>query len=69
MEFADLLLDNGELIRVSFQPQHLDDFYEVLESTMKTKSWLSVGRWDGTTAEYMNNYIFRINMGRVVALL
>ena len=69
MEYIDLVLDNGELVRVSFLSKFYDDVYETIENTMKRRDWWSSAQWDKCTAEYLGHNLDRVNMSRVVGML
>lgn len=68
-EYIDLLLDNGELVRVEHDPEHTDEIHEAIENTMKREDWWGVATYEGTSATYRGIRIERVNMKRVVAML
>ena len=67
--FLDLLMDNGELVRIECQSKHEDELHETLENSMKRGEWWSPARFDGCTATYMGTLLNRVAMRRVVAML
>lgn len=67
--YVDLVIDNGELIRIECPSKFEDELYESIEHTMKRRDWFSVMQWDGCSATYMGMRLDRVNMGRVVAAL
>lgn len=67
--FLDLMLDNGELVRVKCPTKHEDDLYESLEHAMKRGDWWSPNQFDGCRAEYMGTKLDRVAMKRVVGTL
>ncbi len=67
--WADLLLDNGEIVRCEVPSKYEDEFWESVEATLKRRDWFSVRQWDGANAQYMGHYVERVNMARVVATL
>lgn len=67
--YIDLVLDNGELIRIECPTKHEDECYQTLENSMKRKYWWSPNQFDGCNAEYMGLSIGRVNMARVVGML
>lgn len=69
MEYADLLMDNGEIIRMEFNLENADDIYDEIENHLKCQDWLPVRNYDGCSAKYRGIYIDRVNMARVVAML
>lgn len=68
-EFADLVLDSGEIVRIDCPSKYIDEFYESLEHAMKIGDWWSPNRFDGCTAEFLGHSMNRINMKKVVGLL
>jgi hypothetical protein len=69
MDYIDLLLDNGEIIRLEAPAKFSDDIHEAITDTMKRRDWLCVERWQGCDATYLGHGIRRINMARVVGTL
>lgn len=69
MEYIDLVMDNGELVRIAVPEKRIDEAHDTIENTMKRREWWSVNQWEGCSAEYMGHSIDRVNMGRVVAML
>lgn len=67
--FVDLMMDNGELVRVECPSKYEDELHETLENSMKRGEWWSPSRFDGCTATYMGTIINRVAMRRVVAML
>lgn len=67
--FLDLMLDNGELVRVECPTKHEDDLHESLEHAMKRGDWWSPKQFDGCRAEYMGTNLNRVAMRRVVGTL
>ena len=67
--FVDLMLDNGELVRIQCPGKFEDELHDALENCMKRRDWWSPGQFDGCDAQYMGLYIDRVNMGRVVGCL
>lgn len=67
--FVDLLIDNGELVRIECPEKLEDDLWDSLENCMKRRDWWSPGIFDGCRATYLGHSIDRVNMGRVVATL
>lgn len=69
MTLLDLLMDNGELVRIECPTKHHDALYDSIEHAMKRGDWWSPGRFDGCTAEYMGMALDRVAMRRVVGIL
>jgi hypothetical protein len=65
MNFIDLVMDNGELVRVEIPDKHFDDVMDDIENTMKRRDWWS-SSYDGVKATYLGNILNCVNMGRVV---
>lgn len=69
MEYIDLLMENGELVRIEVPDKHADACYEALETSMKRKDWWCPSMFDGAKAEYMGLSINRVAMNKVVGML
>lgn len=67
--FFDLVMENGELVRLEVPRKFEDDCHGCLENQMKIRGWFSTARWKGCQATYMGMTLDRVNMGKVVALL
>ena len=67
--YADLMMDNGELVRIECPSKFEDDFHESISNCMKRKDMWSPSRFDGASAEYLGVGIDRVNMARVIGLL
>lgn len=66
--YANLVLDNGEFIRIECPAQFAGEFYESVENGMKRGDRWSPLQWDGCRAEYLGVSLDIINMRRVVGL-
>lgn len=69
IEYVDLILDNGELVRIEYKDKYLDEMYEYLENTIKRKDTWSASRFEGTRATYMGVEIERVNTAKIVGTL
>ena len=69
MEFTDLMMDNGELVRIEYPDKFIDDVFETLDNAMKRGDWWSPAQFDGCKAEYIGISLDRINMKRVIGML
>lgn len=69
MIYADLVLENGGLIRVECPRKFEDEFYESLRNSIKIGGWWSPSRFAGCSAEYLGMSLDRVNAGKVVAML
>jgi hypothetical protein len=67
--YVDLLIDNGELVRIECHDKHEDELHDTIKYAMKRKDWWSPKRFDGCRAEYLGVLLDRVNMGRVVGTL
>ncbi len=67
--YLDLMLDNGELVRIECPGKFEDELLDTIEQSMKRRDWWSPNRFDGCSAEYMGLMLDRVNMGRVVGVL
>lgn len=69
MTLVDLLLENGELVRIECPQKHHDALYDSLENAMKRGDWWSPGRFDGCQATYLGMNLDRVAMRRVIGVL
>ncbi|MDY6979181.1 MAG: hypothetical protein SV201_04830 [Pseudomonadota bacterium] len=69
IEYVDLVMDNGELVRIECPDQDVDDMHESLEHSMKRRDWWSPNQFDGCQATYLGLLLGRVNMARVVGIL
>lgn len=69
VEYTDLVMDNGELVRIECPEKYCDDLAEALENCMKRRDWWNPGMFADCEAKYMGHRLDRVNMGRVVATL
>lgn len=67
--FVDLLMENGELVRIECPSKHEDQLHDTIEQAMKRRDWWSPSQFDGCQAEYMGIAIDRVNMGKVIGRL
>ena len=68
-ECMDLVLDNGELVRVEYPSDVMDDIWEEIENSTKTKNWFCPQNWEGCIATYLGHTLDRINMSKVIGIL
>lgn len=68
-EYIDLVLDNGEIVRIECPVKHFDACMDAIGNSMKRRDWWSPSMFDGCRATYLGLYIDRVNMARVVAEL
>lgn len=68
-EYVDLVLEDGELVRIECPQEQHDELYETLQQAMKRRDVWSPGRFDGCTAHYLGLRLDRVNMARVVGML
>lgn len=64
--FIDLVLDNGEFVRIECPGRHEDELYESIENAIKLGEEWSPRRFDNCTATYRGIWLERVNMARVV---
>lgn len=67
--YIDLVLDNGELVRIEVPAKFENEAYDSIENAMKIGDWWSPSRFAGASAAFMGMYIDRVSMKRVVAML
>lgn len=68
-EYVDLVLDSGELVRITCPAKYWDDLYDSLEHAMKRGDWWSPGMFSDCRAEIMGLGMSRVSMRRVVGML
>lgn len=69
MSTVDLLLDNGELVRIEYPDSHMDAVLESLDNAMKRRDRWAPGQWDKCHATYLGIGLDSVNMARVVGWL
>ncbi|MEY4375711.1 MAG: hypothetical protein RJB26_261 [Pseudomonadota bacterium] len=67
--WIDLVLDNGELVRIELPERLEDEVREDIDNALRRRDWWSTRTIDGCSATFMGLRIDRVNMGRVVAML
>lgn len=68
-EYVDLVMANGELVRIECLDKYSDELYESLDNAKKRGDWWSPNMFDGCKAEYMGLILSRVSMKDVVAIL
>lgn len=66
---VDLVLDNGELVRVECRSEDADAIFDSLMLAMKRKDAWDAGQFEECCANYLGNPLESVNMARVVGLL
>jgi len=69
MVYTDLVMDNGELVRIECPNEFADKMYDTLQNAMKRRDWWSPTQFDGCSAEYMGMNMDKVNMARVIGTL
>lgn len=69
MTNIDLVMDNGELVRIECPDKYSDECYDSLEHAMKLGNWWSPHQFDGCSATYLGMSVDRVAMKRVMAML
>jgi len=67
--YIDLVLDNGELVRIECPMKFEDKLHESLENHMKRADRWSPGEFDGCSATFLGMSLGLVNMARVVGVL
>ena len=68
-EYVDLVMDNGELVRIECPEKFAGELHDTLGHAMKRRDWWSPLQFDGCRAEYMGMNLDRVNMARVIGRL
>lgn len=63
---VDLILDNGELVRIGCPGQHEDEFMDSINNAIKMADEWSPRQFENCSATYRGIYLERVNMARVV---
>jgi hypothetical protein len=67
--FIDLVLDNGDLVRIEAPSNVEDELHDELNNAMRRRDWWATRMFDGCRAKFMGMNLDRVNMGRVVGIL
>lgn len=67
--FVDLVLEDGELVRIECPERHHDELHETLQQAMKRRDLWAPSRFEGCAAHYLGLRLDRVNMARVVGML
>lgn len=67
--YCDLVMDNGDLVRIECPGRYEDALYVSIENCIKRRDWWSPRQFDGCRAGYMGLYLVRVNMARVIGEL
>ena len=67
--YVDLVMDNGELVRISCPDKFEDELHETLDNTRKRNDWWSPSQFTDCKAEYIGLGLDRVNMSRVIGEL
>lgn len=68
-EYIDLLLLNGELVRIECKVDHFDEVMDSIDNARKRNDWWSVVMFEGTSATYMGICLDRINTNQIMGIL
>ena len=69
MEYADLMIENGEIARIEYPEKHIDAFFESIDNARKRRDWWSPSQFEGCKIEYMGISLDRIDMNKVIGML
>lgn len=67
--FADLVMRDGNLVRIECPYKHEDEFFDSLETAIKVGGTWSPCRFDGCKASYLGHPLLKVNMSHVVGLM
>ena len=67
--YVDLVMDNGEITRVSCPDKFEDELHETIDNARKRNDWWSPNQFAACRAEYMGLGLDRVNMSRVIGEL
>lgn len=67
--YVDLVLDNGELVRIECPGKYYDELHDSICNSMKRSDWWAPCQFDGCKAEYLGMSLDRVNMKRVIGTL
>ena len=67
--YIDLVLDNGDLVRIEAPSKVEDQLHDSLTNAMKRRDWWIPQQFEGCTAELNGVMLNRVAMSRVVGVL
>jgi hypothetical protein len=67
--FTDLVMDDGNLVRLECPGKFEDEFIDSISTAIKVRNEWAPGRFDGCKAEYLGHRLDRVNMARVIGRL
>ena len=67
--WIDLVIDNGELVRIELPQKFEDEVWQSIVDAMKRREWWATSQFEGCSATYIGNQLDRVNMARVVGTL
>lgn len=68
-DYVDLVLDNGELMRIECPAKHADEVLDTVNNQMRMQGLFCAGMLEGCRIEYLGHRIDKVNMVRVVGVL
>jgi hypothetical protein len=69
MIYVDLLLANGEIVRVECPDAHEAELHDSINDAMRRRDWWSPHRFDGCTAQCFGVILSRVAMSQVIGTL
>lgn len=69
MEYIDLVMMNGEIVRIECKTEHFDEIMDAIDNARKRNDWWSVSMFESTSATYMGLHIDRIDAGKIIGML
>lgn len=68
MQFEDLVLDNGQLVRLEIPTKHYDETLDDIDNARARGDWWSP-IYEGVTATYLGHRVGRLDMKRVMGMM
>lgn len=67
--FVDLVMDDGNLVRIECPAKREDDLHDSLDNARLTRATWSPAQFDGCTATYLGYRMGRVNMAKCMGML
>lgn len=69
MEYADLMLVSGGIVRIEIPGKWYDEVLEAIDNARFRRDWWAPGMHEGTRATYQGVLLARVDMSQVIGML